>query len=91
MYCVAAWIFSREGTVLAGAAGESPAHCEQGSHRGQTPAFGVATWEVTLSAQKVVPASVGLQPVLLRTVYSQAQGCVCTALQLGGTLTNIGL
>jgi len=29
-------------------------------------------------------ASVGLQLVLLRTVYSQVQGCVCTALQLGG-------
>jgi len=28
--------------------------------------------------------SVGLKLVLLRTVYSQAQGCVCTALQLGG-------
>jgi len=26
----------------------------------------------------------GLQLVLLRTVYSQAQGCVCTAVQLGG-------
>jgi len=25
-----------------------------------------------------------LQLVLLRTVYSQAQGCVCAALQLGG-------
>jgi len=25
-----------------------------------------------------------MQLVLLRTVYSQAQGCVCTALQLGG-------
>ena len=25
-----------------------------------------------------------LQLVLLRTAYSQAQGCVCTALQLGG-------
>jgi len=45
---------------------------------------GVASWEVTLSAQKVVRASVGLQLVLLRTIYSQAQGCVCTALQLGG-------
>jgi len=47
----------------------------------------VATWEVTWSAPKVVPcvtASVGLQLVLLRTFYSQAQGCVCTALQLGG-------
>ena len=46
---------------------------------------GVATREVTLSARKVVPrASVGLQQVLLRTVYSQAQGFVCAALQLGG-------
>jgi len=25
-----------------------------------------------------------MQLVLLRTVYSQAQGCVCAALQLGG-------
>jgi len=25
-----------------------------------------------------------LQPVLLRTVYCQTQGCLCTALQLGG-------
>jgi len=25
-----------------------------------------------------------MQLVLLRTVYSQALGCVCTALQLGG-------
>ena len=31
-----------------------------------------------------VRASVGLQLVLLRTVYSQAQGCVFTALELGG-------
>jgi len=28
--------------------------------------------------------SVGLQLLLLRTAYSQTQGCVCTALQLGG-------
>jgi len=34
--------------------------------------------------EKQFRASVGLQLVLLRTVYSQAQGCVCTALQLGG-------
>jgi len=33
---------------------------------------------------KVVRASVSLPPVLLRTVYSQTQGCICTALQLGG-------
>ena len=47
---------------------------------------GVATWEVTLSAQKQAqsPASVGLQLVLLRTVYSQSQGCVWAAHQLGG-------
>jgi len=51
---VAAWVLSGEGTILAGVAGESPAHCEQGSLRAQTPAFGVATWEVTLSARKVV-------------------------------------
>jgi len=31
-------------------------------------------------------ASVDLQLVLLRTVYSQAQGCMCSALQLGGDL-----
>ena len=31
-----------------------------------------------------MPASVGLQLVILRTVYSQAQGCVFTALELGG-------
>ena len=42
---------------------------------------GVATREVTLSARKVVPC---LQLVLLCTVYSRAQGCVCTVLQLGG-------
>jgi len=35
-------------------------------------------------ARKVARASVGLQLVYLRTVYSQAQGCVCTALQMGG-------
>ena len=29
-------------------------------------------------------AAVGLQLVILRTVYSQAQDCVCAALQLGG-------
>jgi len=29
-------------------------------------------------------ASVGLQLVLLCAVYSQARGCVCAALQLGG-------
>ena len=46
---------------------------------------GAATWDVTLSARKVVPCvrwpTTG---ILLRTVYSQAQGCVCTAFQLGG-------
>jgi len=53
---------------------------KQGRHRPQTPppAPGVATWEV------VPYTSVGLQLVLLCTLYSQAQGCVCTALQLGG-------
>jgi len=44
---------------------------------------GVATWGVTLNAKS---ASVGLQLVLLGTVYSQAQGCVCAALQLGGDI-----
>jgi len=34
--------------------------------------------------EKLSRASVGLQLVLLRTDYSQALGCVCTALQLGG-------
>jgi len=48
-------------------------------------ATGVATREVILSARKVVPCfSVGLQLVLLHTFYSEAQCCVCTALQLGG-------
>ena len=46
-----------------------------------------ATCEVTLNAQKVLShASVGLQLVLLCTVYSQARGCVCTSLQLGGNV-----
>ena len=36
--------------------------------------------EVASIARKVV----GLQLVLLRTVYSQTRGCVCTALELGG-------
>jgi len=43
-----------------------------------TPRPRVATWEV------VPYTSVGLQLGLLCTLYSQAQGCVCTALQLGG-------
>jgi len=43
---------------------------------------GVSTSEVTISAIKVVPY--GLQLVLLRKRYSQAQGCVCTALYLSG-------
>ena len=30
--------------------------------------------------------SVGLQLVLLHTVYSQAQGCMCTVLKLGGNV-----
>jgi len=60
---------------------------QQGSHRPpQTLPPLLPPGEVTLSSRKVVAvrASVGLQPVLLRAVYSQAQGCVCTALQLGG-------
>jgi len=44
----------------------------------------VATWEVTLSARKVVPCVSWLATGVLRTIYSQAQSCVCTALQLGG-------
>ena len=52
---------------------------KQGRHRPQTPPRPrVATWEV------VPYTSVGLQLGLLCTLYSQAQGCVCTALQLGG-------
>jgi len=47
------------------------------------PTLLCSSWQ-TLSARKVVRASVGLQLVLLRTVYSQARGCVCAALQLGG-------
>jgi len=49
---------------------------------------GVAAWEVkvTLSARKVVQSArchaTGL--VLLHTVYSQAQCCVCAALQPDG-------
>jgi len=46
---------------------------------------GVATWGVTFSARKVVPCvrwpATG---ITARTVYSRAQGCVCTALQVGG-------
>jgi len=45
---------------------------------------GVATKEVTLSAREVVPVSAGQQLVLLRTDYSQTQGCVCTALPVVG-------
>ena len=37
----------------------------------------VGTWKVTLSARKVAPC-------VRWPVYSQAQGCVCTALPLGG-------
>ena len=47
------------------------------------PTLLCSSWQ-TLSARKVVRASVGLQLVLLCTVYSQARGCVCAALQLGG-------
>ena len=38
----------------------------------------------SFSAWKVVPWSAVLQLVLLCTVYIQAQGCLCTAYQLGG-------
>ena len=45
----------------------------------------VAVWEVTLSTRKVVTCVRWLATtVLLRTVYSHAQGYVRTALQLGG-------
>jgi len=54
---------------------------KHGSHRPQTPPPVLRAGEVTLSARKVVPCVRLL--VLLRTVYSQAQGCMCTALQLG--------
>jgi len=47
---------------------------------------GVAAWEVTLSTRKVVPCvrcpATG-RPMTAH-IYSQAQGCVCIALQLGG-------
>ena len=57
-------------------------HIQQGSHRPQTPPpLGIYFKRPKSSP---VHASVGLQLVLLRTVYSQAQGCVCTALPLGG-------
>jgi len=58
-------------------------YAQQGSHRQHTPTC-VATSDATLSARKVVPCVRRLELVLLRTFYSQAQGCVCTALQLGG-------
>ena len=41
-------------------------------------------WEVTLSARKVVPCVRWPATGILCTVNSQAQGCVCSALQLGG-------
>ena len=45
----------------------------------------VATWEITLSARKVVPCvRWPANGITTRTVHSQAQGYVCTALQLGG-------
>ena len=68
-------------------------HCHSALHQQPTTsqlqtadsAPGAATWDVTLSARKVVPCvrwpTTG---ILLRTVYSQAQGCMCTAFQLGG-------
>jgi len=47
------------------------------------PLPGAATWEVTLSARKAVPC-VRWPVTSINAHYSQAQGCVCTALQLGG-------
>ena len=45
----------------------------------------------TTAPEKQSRVSVGLQLVLLRTVYSQAQGCVCPALQLGGDVEQLWL
>jgi len=42
---------------------------------------GVATWEVTSSAQKVVPCVRWPATGITAHSFSQAQGCVCTALQ----------
>ena len=53
---------------------------QQGSRRPQTPPPLLLPPGKLLSSR----ASARLQLVLLRTVYSQAQGCVCTAIQLGG-------
>jgi len=44
----------------------------------------VATSEVTLSARKVVPCVRWPATGITVQVYSQAQGCVCAVLQLGG-------
>ena len=44
----------------------------------------VATAEVTLSTRKVVPCVCWPATGITAHIYSQAQGCVCTALQLGG-------
>ena len=57
---------------------------EQGSHRPQTPPPVLPPGKLLQAPEKKSRASVDLQLVLLRTVYSQAQGCVCAALQLGG-------
>jgi len=70
---------------------------QQGSRRRQTPppVLGAANWEVTVSARKVCArVSVGLQLVLLRTVYSQAQGCVwacCVRFSWAATSSSLGL
>jgi len=58
---------------------------KQGSHRPQTLPPGVATWEVNLSARKVVPRVRWPATGITAHIFcSQAQGCVCIALQLGG-------
>ena len=69
---------------------------QQGSRRPQTPPPpGVATREITSSARKVVPrASVGLQQVLLRTVYTpvaKRTGSCALRFSWAATSSNLGL
>ena len=56
------------------------------SHRPQTPPPVLPPGKLLSAPEKYIVPCVcySLQLVLLRTVYSQAKGCVCTALQLGG-------
>jgi len=51
---------------------------------GQTPPPVLPPGKLLYAPEKQSRASVVQQLVLLRTVCSQAQGCVRTALQLGG-------